>query len=74
MLLVGQSGKVVSPSLYIALGISGAQQHIEGLKNIETIVSVNTDVLAPLNYLADLVVVGDATLVVESLIKKLAEL
>jgi len=73
-LQVGQSGQIVSPKLYIALGISGAQQHIVGLKNVETIISVNIDELAPLNYLANLVVIGDATSVVESLIKKLVQL
>lgn len=57
---VGQSGKTVSPDLYIALGISGSTQHIEGLRNIETIISVNIDEQAPLNSIADIVVVGDA--------------
>lgn len=57
---VGQSGKTVSPVLYIALGISGSTQHIEGLRNIETIISVNLDENAALNSIADIVVVGDA--------------
>ncbi len=58
---VGQSGKTVSPRVYIALGISGSTQHIEGLRNIETIISVNTNEDAPLNSIADVVVHGDAT-------------
>ncbi|MGH1647703.1 electron transfer flavoprotein subunit alpha/FixB family protein [Enterococcus gilvus] len=57
---VGQSGKTVSPDLYIALGIYGSTQHIEGLKNVKEILSVNTDLGAPMNYLASLVVHGDA--------------
>jgi electron transfer flavoprotein alpha subunit len=57
---VGQSGRTVSPRLYIALGINGAIQHIEGLKNIETIISVNTNRNAPICSLSDIVVEGDA--------------
>jgi len=57
---VGQSGKTVSPDLYIALGIYGSTQHIEGLKNVKEIISVNTDLGAPMNYLASIVVHGDA--------------
>jgi electron transfer flavoprotein alpha subunit len=57
---VGQSGKTVSPDLYVALGISGSVQHIEGLRNIKHLVVVNTNPNAPLTALADLVVVGDA--------------
>lgn len=57
---VGQSGKTVSPHLYIALGIYGSMQHVEGLKNVKDIISVNTDEGAPMNYLANLVVIGDA--------------
>lgn len=57
---VGQSGKTVSPDLYVALGISGSVQHIEGLRNIKHLVVVNTNRDAPLTALADLVVEGDA--------------
>lgn len=57
---IGQSGKTVSPHLYIALGIYGSMQHVEGLKNVKDIISVNTDEGAPMNYLANLVVIGDA--------------
>lgn len=68
---VGQSGKTVSPALYIALGIYGSMQHIEGLKNVEHLISVNTDQGAPLNYLADIVVVGDAATFAEKLTARL---
>ena len=68
---VGQSGKTVSPKLYIALGISGSTQHIEGLRNIETIISVNTNEFAPLNYISDVVVLGDAVEFTNRLIEKI---
>jgi electron transfer flavoprotein alpha subunit len=70
---VGQSGKTVSPELYLALGIYGSMQHIEGLKNVSDIISVNIDEGAPMNYLANLVVVGDAATFVEKLNTRLEE-
>lgn len=70
---VGQSGKTVSPELYIALGIYGSMQHIEGLKDVKDIISVNIDKGAPMNYLAELAVIGDAAEFVEKLKLKLAE-
>lgn len=68
---VGQSGKTVSPNLYLAIGINGAIQHVEGLKNIEHIISVNTNVLAPICSLSDLVVQGDGAEFVDKLIKRI---
>jgi electron transfer flavoprotein alpha subunit len=68
---VGQSGKTVSPKLYIALGISGSVQHIEGLKNVETILAVNTNKHAPICSLAALVVEGDAVDFIDKLILKI---
>ena len=70
---VGQSGKTVSPKLYIALGISGSVQHIEGLKNVETIIAVNTNKNAPICSLATLVVEGDAIEFIEKLLSKIKE-
>jgi len=70
---VGQSGKIVSPKIYIALGISGSQQHIDGLKNIETIISVNTDKYAALNHLADFVVEGNGHEFIELLLERLSK-
>lgn len=70
---VGQSGKTVSPKLYIALGIYGAIQHVEGLKQIENIISVNTNKDAPICSLSDIVVEGDAVIFIEKLIKRIKE-
>lgn len=68
---VGQSGKTVSPSLYVALGIYGAIHHVEGLNNVKNIISVNTDINAPMNHLADIVVVGDAVEFLNKMNKKM---
>lgn len=68
---VGQSGKTVSPTLYIALGIHGALQHVEGLKDIPYIISVNTDKDAPICSISDIVVEGDALGFVEKLIQRI---
>lgn len=71
---VGQSGKTVSPKLYIALGIFGAIQHVEGLKNVENIISVNTNRHAPICSLSDIVVEGDAVEFIKQLTAKIETL
>jgi electron transfer flavoprotein alpha subunit len=70
---IGATGKTVTASTYLAVGISGAVQHLQGIKDCRHVIAVNTDASAPIVKRADLTIIGDAQAIMQALIDEIAQ-
>jgi electron transfer flavoprotein alpha subunit len=68
---IGQTGKTVSPDIYIGVGISGAPQHVVGIRGAGRVIAINKDRDAPIFELADIGIVGDALTIVPAVVEQL---
>ena len=71
--MIGQTGKMVAPELYVSLGISGSPHHVAGIQDAEKIISVNKDLGAPIFQLSDIGFIGDLKTIVPKLVKRIQE-
>ena len=69
---IGQTGQTISPELYISFGVSGAIQHVMGMKKSKTVIAINTDENADIFNYADYKIVADAKQIIDDLLKELS--
>jgi electron transfer flavoprotein alpha subunit len=71
--MIGQTGKMVSPELYVSLGISGSPHHVAGIQDSQRIIAVNKDIRAPIFQLSDIGFIGDLKKILPKLVKRIKE-
>jgi electron transfer flavoprotein alpha subunit len=71
--MIGQTGKMVAPELYVSLGISGSPHHVAGIQEAEKIIAVNKDLRAPIFQLSDIGFIGDLKKILPKLVKRIKE-